>query len=57
MWIKVNVDGFLLLLIFKFNGILIEKDMFSDKVLYGLWKVMDGFLFVKVISGEFIVEY
>ncbi|EGR0792299.1 hypothetical protein ACN1SY_000910 [Vibrio cholerae] len=56
-WIKVNADGFSSLLTFKPNGTLIEKDMFSDKALHGLWKVMDGFLFVKVISGEFIVEY
>lgn len=42
-WIKVNADGFSSLLTFKPNGTLIEKDMFSDKALHGLWKVMDGF--------------
>ncbi|MEF1174666.1 hypothetical protein REH73_20000, partial [Vibrio sinaloensis] len=39
------------------NGTLSEKDLFSEKSLQGLWKVMEGFLFIKVISGEFIVEY
>jgi len=56
-WLKVNIDGFSSMLLFKPNGQLAEKDLFSEKSLQGLWKVVDGFLFVKVISGEFIVEY
>ncbi len=31
--------------------------MFGGRSLSGLWKVIDGLLFIKVISGEFIVEY
>ena len=56
-WVKVNVDGFSSLLELKPNGTLVEKDLFSERGLQGLWKVSDGFLFIKVISGEFIVEY
>jgi hypothetical protein len=56
-WLKVNVDGFSSTLHLKPNGTLVEKDLFSEKALQGLWKVIDGFLFIKVISGEFIVEY
>jgi hypothetical protein len=56
-WVKVNVDGFSSMLTLNPNGQLIERDLFSDKELHGLWKVVDGFLFIKVISGEFIVEY
>lgn len=56
-WIKVNVDGFASELHLNPNGSLIERDLFSEKVLQGLWKVENGFLFIKVISGEFIVEY
>ncbi|NVJ55629.1 MAG: hypothetical protein HWE19_04650 [Vibrionaceae bacterium] len=56
-WVKVNVDGFSSILELKPNGTLVEKDLFSERGLQGLWKVNDGFLFVKVISGEFIVEY
>ncbi|ARV75282.1 MULTISPECIES: hypothetical protein [Vibrio] len=56
-WVKVNVDGFSSILELKPNGTLVEKDLFSERGLQGLWKVSDGFLFIKVISGEFIVEY
>jgi hypothetical protein len=56
-WVKVNVDGFSSTLVLKPNGQLVERDLFSDKEINGLWKVVDGFLFIKVISGEFIVEY
>lgn len=56
-WVKVNVDGFSSTLILKPNGQLYEKDLFSDQKLLGLWKVMDGFLFIKIISGELIMEY
>ncbi|GAL20692.1 hypothetical protein ACPV5O_19855 [Vibrio maritimus] len=56
-WVKVNQDGFTSLLELSPNGTLIERDMFGGKSLSGLWKVMDGLLFIKVISGEFIVEY
>ncbi len=56
-WVKVNVDGFASQIRLNPNGTLSEKDLFSDKSLQGLWKVMEGFLFIKVISGEFIVEY
>ncbi|WP_064609467.1 hypothetical protein [Photobacterium sp. J15] len=56
-WVKVNSDGFSSTLLLKPNGTLTEKDLFSEKALNGLWKVIDGFLFIKVISGEFIVEY
>lgn len=56
-WVKVNVDGFSSALHLKPNGTLVERDLFGEKTLQGLWKVIDGFLFIKVISGEFIVEY
>ncbi|WP_087020634.1 hypothetical protein [Thaumasiovibrio subtropicus] len=56
-WLKVNVDGFSSQLELKPNGTLIERDLFTDNTLQGVWKVMDGFLFIKVINGEFIVEY
>lgn len=56
-WVKVNVDGFSSTLHLKPNGTLVEQDLFSEKKLQGLWKVNDGFLFIKVISGEFIIEY
>ena len=56
-WVKVNVDGFSSILELKPNGTLVEKDLFSERGLQGIWKVNDGLLFVKVISGEFIVEY
>ncbi len=56
-WVKVKADGFSSILELKPNGSLIEKDLFSENHLQGLWKVSDGFLFIKVISGEFIVEY
>lgn len=56
-WVKVNIDGFSSILILKPNGDLTEQDLFSDKTLHGVWKVVDGFLFIKVVSGEFIVEY
>ncbi|CAH8222823.1 hypothetical protein VAE130_600291 [Vibrio aestuarianus] len=35
----------------------LSKIYLVKKKLQGLWKVNDGFLFIKVISGEFIVEY
>ncbi len=56
-WVKVNVDGFSSALHLKPNGTLFERDLFGEKTLQGLWKIIDGFLFIKVISGEFIVEY
>lgn len=56
-WVKVNIDGFASQIRLNPNGTLLEKDLFSDKSLQGLWKVVDGFLFIKVISGEFVVEY
>ncbi len=56
-WVKVNVDGSSSSLLLLPNGALTEQDLFSDKTLRGLWKVVDGFLFIKVISGEFIIEY
>lgn len=56
-WVKVNVDGFSSALHLKPNGTLVERDLFGEKTLQGLWKIIDGFLFIKVISGEFIVEY
>lgn len=56
-WVKISVDGFSSILELKANGKLVEKDLFSERCLQGLWKVSDGFLFIKVISGEFIVEY
>ncbi|MDW6003223.1 hypothetical protein [Vibrio mangrovi] len=56
-WVKVNIDGFSSTLFLQPNGTLTEQDLFSDKALQGLWKVVDGFLFIKVISGEFIIEY
>lgn len=56
-WVKVNVDGYSSTLNLKSNGQLMEQDLFSDKKLTGLWKVIDGFLFIKVISGEVIMEY
>ncbi|MFV0576449.1 MAG: hypothetical protein ACK5NC_13690 [Vibrio sp.] len=56
-WVKVNIDGFSSILELKPNGKLTEKDLFSNRELQGLWKVTDGFLFIKIISGEFIVEY
>ncbi len=57
VWVKVNSDGFSSELIINPNGTLIEKDLFSEKKLNGLWKVIDGLLFLKIVSGEFIVEY
>ncbi|MGC9421892.1 hypothetical protein [Vibrio sp.] len=56
-WVKVNMDGFSSALHLKSNGTLVEQDLFGEKTLQGLWKVIDGLLFIKVISGEFIVEY
>jgi hypothetical protein len=56
-WVKVNVDGFSSILVLKPNGDLTEQDLFSDKQLHGLWKVSEGFLFIKVVSQEFVVEY
>ncbi|WP_050925292.1 hypothetical protein, partial [Vibrio harveyi] len=47
-WVKVNVDGFSSILELKPNGTLVEKDLFSERGLQGLWKVSDGFLFIKV---------
>ncbi|MCY9870114.1 hypothetical protein [Vibrio barjaei] len=56
-WVKVNQDGFSSLIELRPNGSLVERDMFGGRSLSGLWKVIDGLLFIKVISGEFIVEY
>ncbi|MEI8631331.1 hypothetical protein P4S72_02820 [Vibrio sp. PP-XX7] len=56
-WVKVNIDGFSSMLSLNPNGTLTEQDLFGKRSLHGLWKVSDGFLFIKVISGEFIVEY
>ncbi|MCE0494508.1 hypothetical protein [Vibrio salinus] len=56
-WVKVNIDGHSSLLVLNPTGQLSEQDLFSDKKLSGIWKVVDGFLFIKIISGEFIVEY
>jgi hypothetical protein len=56
-WVKVNIDGFSSMLHLQPNGTLSETDLFSEKKLQGLWKVTNGFLFIKVISGEFIIEY
>ncbi len=41
------------------NGKLVEEDLFTKKGIKGLCKhaVSDGFLFMKIISGEVIVEY
>lgn len=56
-WVKVNIDGFSSQIQLKPNGTLTEVDLFGEKKLQGLWKINEGFLFIKVISGEFIVEY
>ncbi|MGD8171810.1 hypothetical protein ACQEXU_09140 [Vibrio sp. TRT 21S02] len=56
-WVKVNIDGFSSQIQLKPNGTLTEVDLFGEKKLKGLWKINEGFLFIKVISGEFIVEY
>lgn len=56
-WIKVNEDGFSSIMELHPGGKLVEKDLFSDRVNNGIWKVVDGFLFIKVINNEFIVEY
>ncbi|SHO59022.1 hypothetical protein [Vibrio quintilis] len=56
-WVKTNIDGASSVLNFSPDGTLTEKDLFGAQILHGLWKVVDGFLFVKVVSGEFIVEY
>ncbi|WP_059122630.1 hypothetical protein [Vibrio sp. MEBiC08052] len=56
-WVKVNVEGASSSLCLLPNGTLTEQDLFSDKALHGLWKVVNGFLFMKVVSGEFIIEY
>ncbi|CAM3545374.1 hypothetical protein VA7868_03048 [Vibrio aerogenes CECT 7868] len=57
VWVKTNVDGASSILTFSPDGTLTEQDLFGSRTLNGLWKVIDGFLFIKVISGEFIVEY
>jgi len=57
LWLKLNKDGFPSVLDLKPNGSLVEKDVFSENIRQGAWKVSDGFLFVKVISNEFIIEY
>ncbi|WP_305419289.1 hypothetical protein [Photobacterium leiognathi] len=57
LWVKVNVDGFSTQLQLQPNGKLVEEDLFTKKGIKGLWHVSDGFLFMKIISGEVIVEY
>ncbi|MBF9000926.1 hypothetical protein [Vibrio nitrifigilis] len=56
-WVKVNIEGGSSCLRLLPNGKLSESDLFSDRALQGIWKVVDGFLFIKVISGELIQEY
>ncbi|MEC6798041.1 hypothetical protein CTM76_16815 [Photobacterium phosphoreum] len=56
-WVKVTLDGFSSQLELQPNGKLIEKDLFTEQSVKGLWHVSDGFLFIKIISGEVIVEY
>ena len=56
-WVKVNIEGGSSCLRLLPNGKVTEYDLFSASSLQGVWKVIDGFLFIKVVSGEFIVEY
>lgn len=56
-WVKVNIDGFSSALQLSPSGKVVEQDLFSANHISGVWKMMDGFLFIKVISREFIVEY
>ena len=56
-WVRINIDGFSSTLTLKPNGQVEEQDLFSKSHIHGIWKMMDGFLFIKVVSGEFIVEY
>jgi hypothetical protein len=57
LWIKVNSEGFSSILELLPNGKLSEKDLFGQRHLRGFWKLNNGLLFIKVVSGEFIIEY
>ncbi|MCE4936934.1 hypothetical protein [Aliivibrio fischeri] len=56
-WVKVSNDGASSELLFSSNGTVIETELFGSKSLSGSWKVVDGVLFINMVSDDLTIEY
>lgn len=56
-WIKVSTEGCSSILELLPSGKVSEKDLFGQQRVRGFWKLANGLLFIKIVSGEFIIEY